>query len=153
MKAGGTSNFAAVVEGFGQGAEGDSGNNNADASVIAGANDAIPAVDGSEDCDLSEEPEAKFWSMGGEGGYAIVSFATGIEIETGDTLNVWELADDTCANVSTARPDAYEVYITSSADPAAVTSAADITVENGWALVGASTGGGIFTQTVTLPEM
>lgn len=151
---GGVDNFAATVEASGAGAVGDPGNNNDDVSVVVGANDAIPTTDGSEDCDLSESADGgTFWSMGGDGGYVIVSFATGIEIETGDTLNVWELADDNCANVGTARPDAYEVYITATADVASVNAAADITVDNGWALVGSSTGGGIFSQTVTLPEM
>ncbi|MFT6628504.1 MAG: hypothetical protein ACJA1R_001766 [Flavobacteriales bacterium] len=153
---GGVDNFAAVVEGSAQGeTDADEGNNNADSSKVTGANDAIPAVDGSEDCNLDEAADGgTFFSMGGEGGFLIVSFAAGIEITTGDTLNVWELSDASCANVSTVRPDAFSVYVSNTTDVSGVATAADISAANGWQLVGASGGnGGIFSQTVTIAEM
>jgi hypothetical protein len=155
---GGNDNFATAVESFGAGAVGADGNVNDDASLVVGPNDAIPAVDGSEDCNLAEvgdtDPSAQFHSLGGDGGYVVVSFATGIEVEDGNTINVWELADTTCNNVDRVRPDSYNVFIGTQAALDATTTAADISAENGWALVTASsTNGGIVSVTASIPEM
>lgn len=147
---GGVDNFAATVEGSTTGPIDDAeGNANDDPSLVTGANDAMAATSG-EDCNLAEVGDGgQFYSMGGDGGYVIVGFATGIEVEDGDTVNVWELSDETCTNVNTVRPDAYSVYI--GTDAASVTSAADISAANGWQLLGASgANGGIFSQVVTI---
>ena len=155
---GGINNFATAVESFGAGAVGADGNVNNDAALVVGPNDAIPAVDGSADCNLAEvgdtNPSAQFHSLGGDGGYVVVSFATGIEVENGDTINIWELADTTCNNVDRVRPDSYNVFIGTAAALSATTGAADITAANGWALVTASsTNGGIVSATASIPEM
>lgn len=148
---GGTDNWAATVEQSGAGeVDADEGNNNDDPALVIGPNDAIPATDGSEECNLAEVGDGgEFHSMGGAGGFVVVSFAQGIEVEDGDILNIWELSDATCSNVSTVRPDAYTVYI--GTDASTATSADAITAENGWVQVAASAAnGGIVSQTISL---
>lgn len=152
---GGTDNFATAVESFAAGEVGFEGNVNDDVALVVGPNDAIPAVDGSEDCNFAEVGDgAEFHSMGGAGGYFVVSFGGGLEVADGDTINVWEIASTSCANVGTVRPDSYNVFIGTVAALDATTSAADISAENGWSLVGASAAtGGIFSMTASIPEM
>ena len=152
---GGVDTFATAVESFAAGEVGFDGNVNDDVALVVGPNDAIPAVDGSEDCNFAEVGDgAEFHSMGGAGGYFVVSFGGGLEVTNGDTINVWEIASTSCANVGTIRPDSYDVFIGTAAALQATTSAADISAENGWSLVGASSPtGGIFSMAASIPEM
>ena len=108
---------------FVQGGVGAAGNANDNAVRVAGAPDA--GIGGT--CDLAEEPNGKFWSMGGGAidlgieGFFIGQFAATAEIVAGDRITVYEVGAAGCDNVDTVRDDDYEIYIgTSDVDDTAV---------------------------------
>lgn len=132
--------YAAAILGSSVGLVGAEGNDNDDENAILGPNDAIPSPDGSLDCDLTEADEGgAFFSLGGEGGYLMVSFV--FSLEPGDEIRVFELDQSTCANVSTVREDAYAVYLGSVELAGFVGEADDIDEEDGWTAIGVSSGG------------
>jgi hypothetical protein len=87
-------------------------------------------------------------AIGGTGGYITVDF--GRELATGDTITVYEVDSNYCADAATERPDAYEVYVTNNASAAmAANTAADI--RSNWCVVGSQGGnGGVGTFTLNL---
>lgn len=140
ITAGGAETFATVVESFAEGIEGDEDNTrplSTHANAVTTQDTVVGGV-----CDLDAQPG--YTAMGGSGGYVVVSF--GREIATGDTITVYEVDSNYCADAATERPDAYEVYVTTDAAAAANPgTAADI--QANWCLVGNQGGnGGVFAQ-------
>jgi hypothetical protein len=88
------------------------GNANDNVARVAGAPDAF--LDGG-DCDLSEEPNGRFWSMGGGNtslgveGFFVGRFADTNAIVRGDIITVYEVGARDCSNIATARDDEYEI--------------------------------------------
>ena len=112
---------------------------------------AVLAKDVQEDdgsCNLDDWESAgdpDYFSLGGAGGYVVVSFGNGVEIVDGDTIEVIELDQSYCNNISVARDDAYDVYVGLGSLPA-VTSGDDFAA-TGWCAIGAAGGnGGVFTE-------
>jgi hypothetical protein len=125
------------------------------------ANDNVVRVSGSPDaglggdCDLAEEPNGKFWSMGGGDaalgvtGFFVAKFDNTVEIVSGDEITVYELGPTDCDNVATARDDDYEIFVgTSDVDE----NDLDIDSFAGpeWTSLG-TTGAGGNIRTVTVP--
>lgn len=99
-------------------------------------------------CEL--ESATNYFAFGGAGGFVAVSFAAGVEIADGDQVKVYELAGGAgnCSNISTERPDTFDVYI-GAEGTTAPSVATDISGGADWCRVGASGGlGGITTVTV-----
>jgi hypothetical protein len=92
---------------------GDNANANARKEALDGQNDAIPAVTPGE-CSLTEDPNSKFVSVGGTGGFIVAAFkdtqGNALKIEDGDVIKVYELDNAQCSNVSRTRADVYDVY-------------------------------------------
>ena len=144
----GRSQFATVVEAFRQGLGGNGdGNVNALVSAVTGNNDAIPT--GGGDCSLREG--TGFWSMGNVEGFVVVSFGRRV-LNNGDVVQVWELDDLICDNVSTVRADSYEVLVGfNDVDIASLTSVSGLRGES-WLYIGASAGtGGVAEFVVDIP--
>ncbi len=138
LVAGGSSFFATTVAASAQGAGGNGdGNVNSNISAITGANDAITT--GGGDCVLDDDSDgAKFWSMGDTTGFVVVTFAQ--EPADGNTIKVWELDEQICDNVGTARADHYGVYLgNNSVVPGDILAATGIGGSN-WLSLGSGTG-------------
>ena len=137
---------------FVQGEAAAAGNTNANAVRVSGIPDSF--LDGG-DCDLAEEPNGTFWSMGGGAvalgveGFFVAMFENTTGIVSGDTITVYEVGAGGCANVGTARDDEYEVYIgTSDVDDLNL----DIDSLDGAEFMSlGTTGAGGDTFTVTVP--
>ncbi len=98
--------------------------------------------DGSCNLDDWEPGRPDYFSMGGEGGFVVVSFGVGAEIVDRDVIEVIEIGQGYCWNVGVARDDIYEVYVgLGTLDLGSIASADDITFGD-WCLIGASSGGG-----------
>ena len=98
------------------------------------------------DCNL--ESATGYFAFGGAGGFVAVTFAGVSEIATNDVIKVYELAGGpgNCANISTDRPDSFNVFIGRGAAPA---TSADITSLANTCQVGSSPAlGGITEVTV-----
>ncbi len=131
---GGTSYFAAQVPASFQGAADENANN--DVNAITGPLDAIPSS--GTDCDLAEVPNAKFWSMGDNTGFAVVTFSQ--NVADGDMIRVWEL-DDLLCDIG-PRSDQYAVSVGNNAVDLATISTASSVSGNNWTHQGSSNGGG-----------
>ena len=75
-------------------------------AATLGPNDAIPSRGG--ECELSAE-EQRFWSMGDDSGYIVLSFER--PFYDGSYIDVWEIDDIICDNVFETRADTYEVWV------------------------------------------
>jgi hypothetical protein len=98
------------------------------------------------DCNL--DSAIGYFAFGGAGGFVAVTFAGVSEIATNDVIKVYELAGGpgNCANISTDRPDSFNVFIGRGAAPA---TSADITSLANTCQVGSSPAlGGITEVTV-----
>jgi hypothetical protein len=132
-----------------QGAAGTAGNNNAEPLSIAG----IPDGGIGGDCDLAEDPNGKFWSMGsgelslGAEGFVVAKFEGVASFGAGAEITVYEIGAGGCDNVGTARDDEYEIYIGTSA---AVIDTVDEFDTAAYMSLGL-TGAGGDTHTVTVP--
>jgi hypothetical protein len=144
VSAGGIETGATSVVQSQQGAAGDD-DNTRPLSSHAGAVTAQDTVVGGV-CDLDAQPG--YVAIGGPGGFITVDF--GRELATGDTITVYEVDSNYCADAAAERPDAYEVYVTNNADAAMATNtAADIRAN--WCVVGSQGGnGGVGAFTLNL---
>jgi len=100
------------------------------------------------DADCNLESATGYFAFGGAGGFVAVTFAGVSEIATNDVIKVYELAGGAgnCANISTDRPDSFNVFIGRGAAPA---TSADITSLANTCQVGSSPAlGGITEVTV-----
>ena len=137
----GSNVFPASVESSLQGAAGDEDNTRpvstfASAVLVQDTTGASAA-----DCDLDLNPG--YVALGADGGFIVVKF--GAEFVTNDTINVIEVNQDNCESASTARPDAYDVYVTS--DSSLATPANAAAISSGWCLIGSQGGnGGTFAK-------
>jgi hypothetical protein len=132
-----------------QGAAGAAGNNNADPLSIAG----IPDGGIGGDCDLAEDPNGKFWSMGsgllslGAEGFVVAKFEGVASFGAGAVITVYEVGARGCDNVGTARDDEYEIYVGTS--DAVIDTVDDFNTAAYLSL--GLTGAGGDTHTVTVP--
>lgn len=135
VSAGGIETGATAVVESNQGANGDEQNTrpvSTHADAVTSQDTVVGGV-----CDL--DAQLGYVAIGGTGGFITVQF--GRELATGDTVTVYEIDSNYCADAATERPDAYEVYVTNdSAAAMAAGSAADI--QANWCLVGAQGGNG-----------
>lgn len=105
---GGANIFATGIEASNQGAGGNSAGENSNRSVnaVLNANDQMPNTQGSDCGDLLEDPNALYWSMGDNTGFVVVSFGSN-NVESGDTVTVWEVDNNWCDDISVERNDSY----------------------------------------------
>jgi hypothetical protein len=101
------------------------------------------------ECDL--DASFNYFSFGGAGGFVAVSYPPNVEFARGSQVKVYELAGGPggCSNISSDRPDTFDVYI-GATGAAAPSTSADISSGADWCLIGSSPAvGGITTLSVS----
>ena len=112
---GATLAFAEIVQGQRRGAYLGSENATLDFSSITGPVDSMPIDAAGQDCAV-DQPETgtafqTYWSMGDDGGWAIVSFPGDYRFRAGDELKVWEIGPTWCANEPSGANDSYDLLV------------------------------------------